>query len=258
MPEITIPCRLPSLGRLYKVPIPNGDIQITPIRGEQEELLAGAGQGVNAAIMLREVTKQLSVLPEGFPFPELLVSDWVAITFNIMAASYSPDLTLTPPCPACSFVLQETKNLSQLECVTADSFEEGEEGYKEPFVIEELPLCKQRVEFRLLRLRDLQRIEEYSAQAKRKQAQMKMGDPTYTFTLASHIHSIDGNSNMSDLDRMRWVRKCIARDLHVMRHHIDAKETGFNLRPEFSCPSCGNMFRAQVPLDFFRSFSSQT
>lgn len=249
------PCRLHSHGKLYTAPtIPDGDIKIRPIRGEQEELLAGAGEGLNATIMLREVSQQLIVLPDGFPFPELLVSDWVTAMFNIMAASYSPSLTLTPACPKCGEVLHEVRTLAQLECASAEDF--GEK-YKEPFQVESLPISKESVEFRLLRLRDMQRIEEYSLQYKGKKFGAKVGDPTYTYTLAMHIHSINGNTSLPEMERMKWVRRSIAGDLHYLRREIEKWDTGYSLRPEFTCPSCHHVFRTQVPLDFFRSFSAQ-
>ena len=95
-------CKLPSEGRLYDIEIPEGIVKINPMRGEHEELLAATGNEQNAAIVMRDISRQLTELPDDLNFLDLLVTDWMAIVFQLMAVSYSPEITLHPQCPYCN------------------------------------------------------------------------------------------------------------------------------------------------------------
>lgn len=250
--EISYPISLPSLGKLYDGKLPDGKVNIYPIRGEQEEIISGSGEE-NGLVMLRHISRQLIGFPNDFAFRDLLVTDWTAAMFHIMAASYGPNLSLTPQCPYPNCKRTEFINtsISDLGLRTAADME-GE--YKEPFTTT-LPHSGEVIQFKLLRIRDQERIEDYELQSETKK-RMTGGNPVYTYTLALHIHSIEGNTNVSELERMKWVREALSRDLRGLRAAIEAVDTGFDLRPTFTCKGCRRPYRLAIPIDFFRAFSA--
>lgn len=251
---ISLPYRLPSCGQLYEGKVPNGDVVIFPIRGEQEELLAGTSdQGGNALAVLHHVTQQLIQVSPEFSFPDLLATDWMAALLNLVSFSYSSVITLKPKCPSCFFVFVQQTDMKDLECTYADTLDVEE--YKEPFTAPPLPKSGEVVQFRPLRLRDMIRIQEYVQRVKGKRGPMG-GDPAVSFTLATQIHAIDGNSNLRDLERIQWVKSALAFDLRALRSHMEKCDTGYDLKPRFACPECREEFEVQLPLDFFRQAAS--
>jgi rRNA maturation protein Nop10 len=258
MDNLTLPYRLPSFGRLYDGAIPEGDVVLLPIRGEQEELLAGAKEADNYVVVLQHVTQQLIQLPPEFHFPDLLITDWMACLLNVLSFSYGAELHLQPKCPSCGDRNIHTALISDLECFYANEIEERFSiPYTEPFAAEPLPRSREVVQYRRLRLRDLNRIQEYTQRIKMR-SPVAYKDPTGTYTLATQIHAINDKVNLSELELMSWVRKSLSMDLNALRQHIDGTDTGYNLRPRFTCTKCGEVFEVQLPLDFFRQLSTGT
>ena len=107
-----------------------------------------------------------------------------------------------------------------------------------------------------MRLRDMERVEDYSRQYENKKA--RVGDPTYNFSLALAIVTIGDKQNMDELDRIRWVKNQLGGDLRAIRNDSERRETGFDLRPQCKCSSCGVSFRPRIPIDFFRAFSAES
>ena len=252
--SISFPCQLPSRGRLYNGKVPGGNITVLPLRGEQEEVLSAA-EGEESLKMLRHLTEQLIVLPKDFPFSELLITDWFAATLAIMCTSFAVStIPLEPTCPKCKESSVQEKSIDALDCVTGDDMGDT---YQEPFKVgKRLPVSGAKIEFCLHRMRDLEKIENFAEQYARKRKQgHRVGNPSTTYGLALQIFSINGDPHMADSDKHRWVRDAVWGDLQVIRTEIQTKETGFDLRPEFKCPSCGGGFRVLIPLNFLRLFS---
>lgn len=280
--NISIPYTLPSQGKLYGDVFKGGEIIIYPIRGAHEELLAGSGDA-NVFTILQHVSQQLVKLPPKFNFPELLITDWLALLVNLFSFSYSPEFTLRPTCPKCKKEFIQSANMNSLELKTAsdicskngdglgldlenydastavgttvDTEKPDPTPYEEPFTTKPLPKSGEVIQFRLLRLRDMARIEDYKNQKKNRSG---MGNPVHTFTTALNIHSIGGKTDLDDLMRIRWIRSALSYDLRFLRDEISSKETGYELTPEFSCPGCSARFRMQLPIEFFRSLGSRS
>lgn len=243
MSEISYPYQLPSRGRLYGDQVPDGKVSFRLLRGPQEEILAGAKPDDNENQLLRYVTEGLIDLPKDFAFQELLVSDWVALVIQIMSRSYRDSITISPKCRHCTKSFPLELSVDQMECITADTFD-GE--YQEPFETC-LPLEKDKVLFRLLRIRDLQRIEEYAEQLKTKSMR---SNPLPTYTMTQQIISIneEGASGAVRIRATNWL----GGDRQEFRRAVAKVETGYNLNPEIECRLCGRHFHVRVPLDFFR------
>lgn len=246
--EFSTPLVLPSLGVYYDNKVPSGKGTIIPIRGEQEELLAGAGDGVEASPVLRLVVDQLSDFNK-YPSENLLVSDWIYTLLNILAFSYDPVLTFSPVCPEHGIRVPTSINIEEMECVRVDP--KRLDDWKEPFETDPLPWSKDKITWRLLRIHDMEKIENYVSQV--QDASMAQRKPGHIYTLARHIEAINGKK-LKTIDKLTWVRSAFGKDLRALQDAFNAKETGYNLRPKFKCPK-GHWFRARLPLDgrFFRS-----
>lgn len=245
------PILLPSRGFPYGRG-PSYSPVIQPIRGEQEELLAGAGEGSDISTVLRHVVAQVTDL-QGLPYDDLLVSDWMALLLNIMAFSYNPILSFKPKCPQCKKFQGHSKNIEEMECKVIDPAEA--DLYKEPFETPPLPLSKDTITWRLLRIKDMIQAETYAKQ--REDAQVVPGNPFHTYIVARHIQKVKGKE-VDMLRAMEWVRKAYGKDLRVLKDEFDKKETGYDLSLKFTCVHCGATFSSMVPLDgsFFRTASA--
>lgn len=250
--QLSCPIKLPSEGRLYDGKLPNGETVIYPIRGQQEEMLAASDEGSNSIVMLQHVTQQLVKLPADFNFPDLLLTDWMALVFQILAFSYGSEVTVRGHCPTCKAIHTEIVDISALECTYASDLEE-QEKYIEPFVTSPLPRSGDKVSFRMLRVHDYNRIQEYIAQ---RTAKMGRADNTHSYTLAQQIVAINDDHNLTDLERMRWIRDALAFDLRMLRKEMNKWETGRDMQPTVTCSRCQTVFAVPLPDDFFRQISS--
>lgn len=249
---INLPYTVPSRGVFYGDKCPGGQVIIYPIRGEQEELLAGAGEGVEATPVFRHVVAQLVDLG-GLPYEDLLLSDWVALLLNLLAFSYDPIMRFRPRCPHCHKFFPKSINIEEMECKVVP--EDKAHEWKEPFEASPLPMSSAKVAWKLLRLRDMVSAEDWARQ--QESIQTTPGSPLHTYTLAKHIISVNGEKKRI-LDAIDWVRDALARDLRALSGEFRKRETGYDLTPRFDCPHCGGYFRTRLPLDgsFFRAASS--
>jgi len=240
--NITFPCTLPSLGRLYGGKIPDGKVQLLPIRGEQEEQIAALkGAGEAAHEMLHNIVGQLTVLND-FAFQDLIVSDMMAIMFHLFAYSYAPSIDLTPACPKCGKEVKHSQPIDGLVYKTSEGI--SDDDYKEPFTIKKLPVSGEILKLRLMRVRDLHESLKYK------------GDYPKAFAHALQIFSINDDINMDHLAKMRWIRNAIGQDLLTMRKAIARVDTGFDVTPTIRCKSCGHEFQVSIPHDFFRQIAA--
>jgi hypothetical protein len=250
------------------------------MRGEQEEVVAGAAdspQGQLAA--MRNVTSQC-IDTRGLPFNDLLLSDWTAAMLHFLAMSAGTDVVgLRPVHPACGKASNQSRPLTAMPCVTLRLAEPGEDptwppatmdldmdtiremddeeaegivreyilapsDVVEPFTIK-LP-SGQTVQWRHLRLSDLIRAEEFSART--GDAQTAPGSKLHSFILARHIVTIDGKA-VSGLEAVTWVRRQPSPVLNALRTDIARRDFGYDVTPRFRCPHCGGSFKVRLPLD---------
>jgi hypothetical protein len=113
------PYRLPS-GGLWYPEGHDGTVFIAPTRGEQEEVLAGMGEGAAASAALKHIAEQV-VDWNGMDLGDLLVLDWPAVLLHLLAYSAGDDrVFLAPICPrprGCGRPSNQTRALSEMELV---------------------------------------------------------------------------------------------------------------------------------------------
>jgi len=260
MNKFQLPCPVLSEGRLYDLDIPNNHIYIEPMRGDIEEVFAALTDQQGTAlgdIATRNATSQLIKMPKDLPFHRLLVSDWVTCMFYIMSASYGSTLTFDDMCPnpRHNKKVRITLDFGTLPKVTAsDIAKKYEIEYKEPFEMT-TPLGKEKISFRLLRVGDLDAVQEYTEKA--QETAVDTGrNPTPTFSMSLHIIAVNGE-NLGEIELRRWIKEALRGDLLAIRRAIERVETGFDLKPQLACPKCGFKFKKEIPINFFRAFGAQ-
>lgn len=283
---LSLPYTLPSRGLYYGGKCPGGSVVITPTRGAQEEILAGAQDNPAAALpALRHVAEQCIRLG-GLAFNDLLLFDFTALLFHFLALSNGTDeLRIEPKHGSCKPTRLKLP-LTRLPCKLLRVAEEGEapnwppadeedemsvlaemeareraeaegvgatdvvlprDAAQEPFLTEKLPFTGDVVGWRYHRVSDLIRAEEFVARL----GKGKMG----SFLLASQIVSINGRSLTGALEATAWVSRQPSPVLNALREEMSLRDFGYDVTPEFTCKDCGGRFRTKLPLDgsIFRS-----
>ena len=274
-----MPFTLPSGGVFYGEH--DGQVIVSPTRGEQEEIIAGASDGPDTARVLRHVIQQC-VDTRGIKYGDLILEDWSAILLHVMAMSAGDDkVNLQPTCPAprgCGRGFPVVKSLFALPCteirrsssddadwpptggdaemsIIAEVTGEEEDvrrvynvapNVSEPFSTDPLPIQGSVVRWRYLRVSDLAQAEEYAARIGNHST--APGNKMHTFLMAKHIVAIDGRE-VGTMEAMAWVRKQVTPVLNGFRRETERRTFGYDLRPRFKCPQCGHSFRVQLPLD---------
>jgi len=252
--------QLPSCGWLYGDLNPTGVVTMSSVRGEDEEIIGGAGEGPEAIAVLREKIEQL-VATGRLPYYQLLFSDWIALLFNFMAFSYGSDMRFSVRCPHCKQFPPEPYvfALEKLPCVVLDEHPAfDKKTFHEPFTTPKLPPYDDVINFRLLRLEDMLETEKYYKQGLRAGMQ---GDFVRSYAMARHIVGINGEE-VNTFEALDYVRHgTTGATLLAMRRAFNEVEPGYSLLVDLECgqPSCRAQFQVHVPEDgsFFRPKSDQ-
>lgn len=272
--------QLPSGGLVY--PGHDGTVVISPMRGEQEEMIAGSGVGVSATPAIRHVVEQC-LDTRGVPYEQLVVEDWAACLLHILAMSLGSDhMPMFPQCPGCAQHFDGSRSLSDVPCrvlkralpgesttwppqssadededlrilremgLDPDSSKQAQQVFAVDAVVEpaEVKLANgQVIGWRYLRLNDLIQAEEFSERS--QSGTTNAGSRLHGFIQARYIASIDGRT-VGVIDSMRWVKQAPLPLLRELRESIERRSFGYELRPTFQCTHCRHRFRHQLSLD---------
>lgn len=251
--RLTRTVKLPSCGWLYGDKLTDGIVTMSAIRGEDEELIAGAGEGAAAIPVLRDKLEQLTDF-HGLPYGELLFSDWLALLFHFFAFSYGQEMAFRPSCPSCKQQPPAPiiKTLEELKCLVYDDAEGfNKETTREPFTSPPLPPYDDVINFRLLRVKDQIAAEDFL----RKSREVgKRGEVVRTFATAKHIVGINGEE-VSFFEALDYVRRGGTGATNLaLRQAINEVTPGFDMNMPFVCPLCGFTYNLHLPEDgsFFR------
>lgn len=235
---------LPSKGLVYPNLI-GGEVEVVPMKTGQEELLAGRFDMIPILNQLIEVCiptlKEVGIRPL-----QLLSGDRLFLLFMIRRFTYGSFYGFKIKCPGCSLSFRK-------EIDIPDDLETNElkDGDTPPFFVT-LSDKKTEVGFRLLTGNDELEIERYKTQIFKKNS-IKTGDPSYRYTIARHILSI--NQKEVDLrESLDFVRDMVGMDSVILQDAIQKKEPGVSRNLEFECPQCGYEIETLMPYsaEFFR------
>lgn len=278
------PYTLPSRGLWYPEGH-RGEVFISPTRGEQEEVLAGMGEGAAASESLRHVVQQV-VDFNGITLDQLMLQDWPALLLHLLAYSAGDDrVFLAPVCPkprGCGKPSNQTRPLGEMECTELRLAAPGEEptwplleeeteeeaelailreisgeaigtaevavdpaAVVEPFHTTPLKDTGDKITWRYLRMADLTMAEEFAQRV--DSTSTKPGTKLNNVLLALHTVTINGNKP-GVTGAYSWVKRTASPTLTDLRRQIERRSFGYSMRPRFKCP-CGHSFRAELPLD---------
>lgn len=277
---LACPYPLPS-GGLFN-PGSDGMILIAPTRGEQEAVLSAAVDQPEAQLAaLRHVTQQCFNTC-GIPFGQLLVEDWTAAMINFLSISLGTDeVTINPYHEACGRTSTERIPLAKLpqirlrrahggeaatEWPLSDVLDEDQiiaeiengamgavrtlavaDSVQEPFKTPPLPITNDVITWRMLRMEDLARAEEFAARASDFAANAK-GKPLNNYILARAIVAVNDRATTT-LQAVQWVKANATATLNALRDHISSYGFGYDVTPWFRCKHCHGAFQARLPLD---------
>ncbi len=253
--KLSMPYTLPSNGVFYGDALPNGKVTISPIKGEQEEILSGMGDPSTAKKTLQHIVEQLVDLGD-MSIQKMLVGDYQALVMNLMAFSYDPYISATTQCNACRKTNQFHKAIFELECTTlSKETVSNPENYTVRF-----DSVEAEIEFRSLTIEDAEDIEQF-ARSHRAEAEARGSKPEYLYTFVKHIVSINGKDAQAfGVSKLRhWLGQLSGKDMTKLRDALNRVETGYNMKPTITCNHCGNNYEVPLPevSTFFRNKSTK-
>lgn len=244
---------VPSRGKFYGDICPNGEIEIYPMTGRDEALVAGMGDeplsDVFDSILQRCLKTPIS--PD-----ELLGTDKLFLMLTLRANSYGSYYDFPVQCPNCKFISRKACNIPSDFKLTEYKAETGE-----PFSVT-LPVSKYRIGFKLLRSKDEKAVTAY-----KKRSLEALEDPTparvrntnaavHTYRLAKHITTI--NDEVPEIqDSISLLDSISTRDTSAFRDAIEVVSSGVNTELTVKCPNCEHEFRSGMVFsaEFFRAQS---
>jgi len=257
--RLTRDYQLPSCGWLYGDQLPDGIVTMSGIRGEDEEIIGGAGEGAAALPVLRDKLQQLVDL-KGLPYDQLLFSDWLALLFNYFAFSYGSDMAFSPRCPHCKH-FPDNPHVRDISSLPSVIYKEvpgwSRDKITEPFSTGKLPPYNDVITFRLLRVADQKAAETY---ARKGQQAGKTGDFVRSFAMARYIEGINGEP-VTTFEALDYIRKgTTGETLLALRHAFSMYEPGYDMNIYLTCPKCKGVFSVRLPEDgsYFRALDSQS
>lgn len=239
---------VPSQGLLHDN-FPGGEVILSPMTASEEKILAQQKQ--DRMEMLDTLIKRCLVHCP-VPYESFLVPDMFYLLLVIRNITYGPEYSFRLECPQCS--VKYTSDLLLPGGLKLRVL--GQEDAKEPWEVS-LPQSGDRLEFRLLRIKDETEIRRWSREAYSRTAQV--GDPAYCFRLAKHIVSINGKP-ADPVEALDLVENMLGRDSLEFRNAIDKHEFGVQLMLEPECPACSHVGKVRLPFDreFFRPSYSES
>lgn len=277
------PYRLPSGGVFYEKH--DGRIVIRPMRGEEEEVIAGAAGNKASRFEALNYVIGKCVDLKGLTLERLLIADWTGVLVHLFALTAgSDDIAVTSVHERCGKQSTIPIALTMLPCVSLRRQEAPEEqpswpqeeessdarilremdeagngfvgeralvvaaGEKEPYTTDVLPHVGVKVTWRFARVDDILKAEEFVARS-----ETPGRSAFHTFVMSRRIVAID-NKPAFPLQSLTWVRSATSPTLNALRAEMSRRDFGYDLAPRVKCQSCGGMFKAQMDLggDSFR------
>ena len=233
---------LPSKGLLYGDKLPDGKVEMRPMKVSEEKLLVRPDP---AEVIDRIVEECL--LTKSLPFEEFLVGDKNYMLFFLRRISYGEKYNVQIQCPKCNTPANCTLRIPQELRIRV--LEEGVD--QEPYKVE-LPGCKKTIEVKLLRVGDERAINK-AAKNQRVKLTGESGDPKYALRLARHVVSI-GGEKVNFLKAIEFVNDMLALDSTAIWNTVDEHDCGIDFMHDFSCNQCGGASEILIPMssEFFR------
>ncbi len=239
---------LPSRGLLYGEALPDGKVELRPMKTSDEKLLAGGG--ANRIALIDTLIKRC-LKTDAVPYNKLLSGDKTFLLFALRSISYGTYYEFKLACSSCSeqFIHgMDVPSDFEIRVLT----EEDEE-----FFSVELPMKKKTVVLRRLLVEDEAGIVKFLKREKIRSGRKAEGDPAYQMRMALSIVSID-DEEVKLKDAIDFVEDLYGKDSLAIRNSIEDNDCGVDIMLNLDCPHCGNPIETMMPFttEFFRPKSS--
>lgn len=237
--EYTESYQLPSRGILYE-DIPE-EVTIRNMTTSEEKTLLGSGNAID------RVMEKCMVEPNDLDLGELIVPDKHFLLLKLRILSYGSDYHVTYTCQnrTCGEKHEYKIDLDDLDIMYLD------DDFVEPFEII-LPMSGDTLELRILRDKDVKKIDKRAKKIKRK-TKGRAGRMDYIYRMARYIVSVNGEDKTTD-EAKGYVEKLHARDSAYIKDRMGKVEVGYDTKIYRDCPYCGSEVEFELPIteEFFR------
>jgi hypothetical protein len=285
--SLSRPYVLPSRGVHYDAH--DGSMVISPTRGAQEEILAGArGDHTAATAALLNVTQQCFEM-HGLPFNGMLLLDWTAAMIHFLALSAGDDtMRFEATHRVCGKTAPYQIPMTALPCTVLRIADDGERvqlaelpAGEEEALLREMDAAEREAAGEVVSpitervLTQDQAQEPFSTQPLPHTGEvvafrhLRVQDLVNAEQFAATTGDRDANNpqgklhtfllasqivtingrKVGRLESTQWVRNQPSPVLDKFREEIRAREFGYDVRPRVTCKACGGPFRAKIPLD---------
>lgn len=268
MPEVTDPVldqphviRLPSKGLPYlddrgQALLPDGQVKVRPMTGEEDAMLAS---NLTVSEKLVRLIAACAPLPPGLSELSLLHADAVVLLTSIRVATYGTHIPVSAVCPYCDHRFSHTLNVAtDLVQETLPRVVKGQTySYDARQGIEiELPVCKKKCKVSLPTAGDDVRV---SLLKPSNLPEFARKNPEWYMRKVLAIREFDGrritHAVPSDLHAiMEVIRSLHVKDIGQIDAAIKRHSPYCGIVGQTSCPSCKEEVTVPIglSLDFFR------
>lgn len=232
---------LPSRGIPYGDLIPE-KFSIKPLSVKEIGVLYGSSAFSSALDKVLEMVVDV----DEFPSKQLLLGDKLYLTYQLRAITFGENYDLSMRCPHCKKQVEPSFNLSTAEIDYAP------EDLKVLFEIGPLPVSKDKLTLKLLRVGDYEKIFDRIQEIKKEYPDYE-GDPYYMVMTSSQIHMVNG-VKMPLIQKEQYTNDMHAMDELYMSQNSEVAPIGPRPNQSVECPECHKniTFQIRVAEDFFR------
>ena len=240
-------CELPSRGLFYGDKLPDGKVEMSPMRTSDEKLLAG---GVSDRAKLIDTLLKRCIITE-FPYNEFMIGDKYFMLMFLRSITYGEYYEFKMTCSKCSGKFSHGMNVPddfELRVSTEDDTEEFDVT---------LPLTNKVITLRLLRVYDETELAKHAKREGMRSGVKAQGDPTYIQRIARSVVAIDGQQR-KPLEVIAFVEELYGQDSLKIRNALENQDPGVDMLLNVDCPHCGNTIEEMMPFttEFFRPKSN--
>jgi len=235
--------RLPSRGLLYSNDMcPTGEVTVRALTTGDEGMLQGATAD-NIDTLINKMVQGCITGGWNAPIGRMTIADRMFTLFRTRIVTHGGEYHFTQTCPKCEAVSDYAIDLNKMPVTYL------QDDVAEPFYID-LPVCKKRIGWRLLRVDDENEAHVYRRKMKQKGIH---GDQSMAFQFARRISSIDGDEDFPFEKLIKFAKEMHSHDRRVWEKNIEHYSIGIETELEVTCRSCGLNHIVEMPVndDFF-------
>lgn len=241
---ITEEYKLPSLGKVYQIPV-NPIVKLSSMLTEHEmKRLAPSERPYKT---LCEIIDDCLVENPGISSYDMCMADYSYLLQKLRVVTYGKDYKITSKCPFCSTESQHVVDLDSLEVKYYDDKFTNLSTFTLPKTGKQIKLVMQTP-----RMNDEVRIRSKERKRKTKGSD---GDSAFLYTLQMVVDTVD-DKKLDVIQSEDFLRKLPMLDTNTIIQYINKLAEGFGVQNslELECPFCGLDYTGSFRYgpDFFR------